>query len=204
MGSTCAPSVSRLLAARNAVVQIALTLALFLAWFQVGYAAELIPVHGYVLSAAENGHVVMRFDRVVDMLRAGVYDVDARQGSAKLPPPGTQVDAVVTRDGDALALSGSPAAAPRHIAGMPNSVVKHFVDVDDAAPRTPTVRPLTGRAIQERQRLVHQPFRAHFDTVRGTVGNWRPRRALPAPTSRRLRGPLLRRRITLRSATRIS
>lgn len=99
----------------------------------IARAAELIPVHGYVLSPAENGRVIMRVDRVVDMLPSGVYAVRL-PATYHLPPPGTQVDALVTRDRKTLALRGNPVAAPRFIAGMPNPVIKHILAAGDHAP----------------------------------------------------------------------
>ncbi len=105
-----------------------------LAWFQIGSAAELIPAHGYVLSPRENGHVIMRVDPVSAMLEGGVYIVRLPTADAKLPPPGTEVDALLTRRGSALALYEQPVAAPRFIAGTANPLVKHILTAGDRAP----------------------------------------------------------------------
>jgi cytochrome oxidase Cu insertion factor (SCO1/SenC/PrrC family) len=129
----CALRVHRSSAARHVFVRAMLVLGFMLAWFQTGSAAELIPVHGYVLSPPEHGSVIMRVDRVVGMLRGGVYAVRLPR-SGTLPSPGTEVDALLTRDGDALALYDAPVAAPRFVAGTPNPVVKHIIVAGDPAP----------------------------------------------------------------------
>lgn len=72
-------------------MRAALVLGFTLAWFQTGSAAELIPAHGYVLSPRENGHVILRVDRVTGMLDGGVYAVRLSAAGGKLPSPGTEV-----------------------------------------------------------------------------------------------------------------
>jgi cytochrome oxidase Cu insertion factor (SCO1/SenC/PrrC family) len=114
-------------------VRAVIVLGLWAGWFQIGSAAELIPVHGYVLSPAENGRVVMSVGRVVDMLRAGVFSVRL-PANRELPPPGTEVDALLMRTGSGLALYEPPIAAARFIAGTPNPVVKHIIGEGDHAP----------------------------------------------------------------------
>jgi cytochrome oxidase Cu insertion factor (SCO1/SenC/PrrC family) len=121
-------------AARSVFVRAILMLGFMAAWFQVGSAAELIPVHGYVLSPAENGHVIMRVLQVPGMLSDGVYAVRLPRASDKLPSPGTEVDALVVREGKGLALYDPPVAAGRFIAGTPNDVIKHLLVAGDRAP----------------------------------------------------------------------
>lgn len=95
-------------------------------------ASGLIPVHGFVLARPQRGQMIMRLERVVDTLRAGVYSVSGAGTGA--PPPGTEVDALVTRGRDGLALAGPPVAAAAFIAGTPNPAIKRILDAGDAAP----------------------------------------------------------------------
>lgn len=96
-------------------------------------ANGLIPVHGFVLAPPHRGHLLMRLDRVVDTMPAGVYAV-ATGTSGTPPPPGTEVDALVTRAPDGLVLQGSPIAAERFIAGTPNRDIKRTLTAGDAVP----------------------------------------------------------------------
>jgi len=75
----------------------------------------------------------MRIDRVVKMLQDGIYAVRF-PARGKLPAPGTEVDALLLREGNALALYGLPVAASRFIAGTPNPAVKHILTDGDRAP----------------------------------------------------------------------
>ncbi len=111
----------------------ALVLGFLLAWFRPGSAAELMPIHGYVLSPPEHGRVVMRIMRVPGMLEDGVYSVRLT-GSGALPRPGTEVDAVIVREGSALAFYDRPVPASRFIAGTQNPDVKHILAQGDRAP----------------------------------------------------------------------
>jgi cytochrome oxidase Cu insertion factor (SCO1/SenC/PrrC family) len=126
-------STGRLWISRNLFVRATLLLGFLMIWFRNSSAAELIPVHGYVLSSPENGRVIMRVLRVPDMLQGGVYAVRL-SASGKLPSPGTEVDALIVREGNTLALYDRPVAAPRFVAGTPNPVVKHIVTSGDRAP----------------------------------------------------------------------
>lgn len=94
-------------------------------------ADGLIPVHGYVLSAPRRGRVIMRIQRVVGMLHAGMYSVAA---SKHVPPPGTQVDALVVKGQHGLALEGDPKPADAFVAGVPNAAVKHLIADGDREP----------------------------------------------------------------------
>jgi cytochrome oxidase Cu insertion factor (SCO1/SenC/PrrC family) len=129
----CAFSVGLWPAARNAFVRTAVALGLFLAWFQIGSASEVIPVHGYVLSSPERGRTIVRIFLVAGMLQQGAYSVRV-PASVKLPPPGPEVDALLLREGKALAFYEPPVAAPPFIAGMPNPMVKHILGGGDRAP----------------------------------------------------------------------
>lgn len=136
-------------------VRAVLVLGLTLAWFQIGSAAELIPAHGYVLSPREHGRVIMRVGQVRGMLDGGVYAVRLPKSGATLPPPGTEVDALLVRQQAALALYEEPVAAPRFVAGTVNPLVKHIVTVGDRVPAY-TLVDQDGR-----------PFR--LDRIRGKV-----------------------------------
>jgi len=94
-------------------------------------AGGLIPVHGFVLSAPRRGRVIVRLQPVVGMLRAGMYAVRA---TAKVPPPGTEVDALVVRRRNGLEFSGAPIPAPPFVAGTPNAAVKQLVGVGARVP----------------------------------------------------------------------
>jgi cytochrome oxidase Cu insertion factor (SCO1/SenC/PrrC family) len=74
----------------------------------------------------------MRLDRVVDMLRGGMYDVGVSGTSA--PQPGTEVDALLVREQKGLVLHGAPIPAQRFIAGTPNPNIKRFLTDGDPAP----------------------------------------------------------------------
>src|SRR5579883_2412345 len=89
----------------NASLRIVVISAFLMMSSAAARANGLIPVHGYVLSPPRRGRVIMRLDRVVGMLRGGMYSVDA---NVKVPAPGTQVDALVVKRPDGLALAGSP------------------------------------------------------------------------------------------------
>lgn len=99
-------------------------------------ANGLIPVHGYVLSTPRRGRVIMRIQRVVGMLQAGMYSVAA---SRHVPPPGTQVDALVEKRPGGLALEGDPKPAAAFVAGVPNAAIKHLVGDGDREPVYPLV-----------------------------------------------------------------
>lgn len=94
-------------------------------------ANGLIPVHGYVLSPPRRGRLVMRIKRVVGMLKGGMYSVAS---SAHVPPPGTQVDALVVKRPSGLALVGDPTPAAAFIAGVPNAAVRHLINDGDPVP----------------------------------------------------------------------
>lgn len=121
----------------------AAVLGLLLAWFQMGSAAELIPVHGYVLSPPVHGRAIVRVNRVPRMLPEGTYSVRMTT-NAHLPRPGTEVDALLLREGNAFAFYGMPVPASRFIAGTPNPAVHHILDAGDRAPAY-TVVDQTGR-----------------------------------------------------------
>jgi cytochrome oxidase Cu insertion factor (SCO1/SenC/PrrC family) len=118
---------------KSSSVRVALVLILFLIGFRTGSAAELIPVHGFLLSPPENGRAIVRIDRVPRMLHDGVYAVRLNRG-AKLPAPGTEFDGLLTRQGNTLAFFEGPVAAPRFVAGTPNPVVKHILTNGDRVP----------------------------------------------------------------------
>jgi cytochrome oxidase Cu insertion factor (SCO1/SenC/PrrC family) len=122
------------LAYKSLQVRAVLVLGLSLAWFQIGTAAKLIPVHGYVLSPPRNGNVIMRVDRVVGMLPGGVYAVRLPAAGGTFPSPGTEVDALLTQRGSALSLYDRPVAAPRFVAGSVNPLIKHILTAGDRAP----------------------------------------------------------------------
>jgi cytochrome oxidase Cu insertion factor (SCO1/SenC/PrrC family) len=96
-------------------------------------ADSLVPVHGFVLAPPRHGHVLMRLDPVVDMLRGGMYAVGIDRSST-LPPPGTEVDALVVQHRNGLVLRGAPEAAARFVAGTPNAVIKHLLAAGDPVP----------------------------------------------------------------------
>lgn len=96
-------------------------------------ANGLVPVHGFVLAPPRHGQLLMRLERVVDTIPAGVYAVNI--GARGAPPaPGTEVDALVTRGRDGLVLHGTPVAAGRFVAGMPNPAIKRIISAGDPAP----------------------------------------------------------------------
>ena len=97
----------------------------------VARAGGLIPVHGFVLSPPRRGRLVMRIQRVVGTIHGGTYSV-ATAGSA--PPPGTEVDALVVKRRDGLALDGAPIPAAAFVAGTPNAAVKRFIGDGDRVP----------------------------------------------------------------------
>lgn len=111
----------------------AIVLGLLLAWFQTGSAAELIPVHGYVLSPPVNGRAIVHVNGVPRMLPEGTYSVRITT-IARLPRPGTEIDALLLRQHNALAFYEMPVPAPRFIAGTPNPAVRRILDAGDRAP----------------------------------------------------------------------
>ncbi|MGH7662456.1 MAG: SCO family protein [Vulcanimicrobiaceae bacterium] len=106
-------------------------LGLIVASCAAARANGLIPVHGYVLSTPRRGRVIMRLDRVVGMLPGGIYSVGDRE---KVPAPGTQVDALVVKRGNGLALAANAIPARAFVAGVPDATVKHFVAAGDPEP----------------------------------------------------------------------
>src|SRR5579875_879544 len=115
----------------NASLRIVVISAFLMMSSAAARANGLIPVHGYVLSPLRRGRVIMRLDRVVGMLRGGMYSVDA---NVKVPSPGTQVDALVVKRPDGLALAGSPTPAKKFVAGVPDKAVKHLIGDGDREP----------------------------------------------------------------------
>lgn len=98
----------------------------------------LIPVHGYVLGVPQHGHLLLRLDPVVDMLKGGVYSVgDAASGVP--PAPGTEVDALLVRESRGFVLRHQPVPAERFVAGTPNMLVTKLVGTGDPAPAFPLV-----------------------------------------------------------------
>ncbi len=118
---------------RSAILQTALTLGVLFASTQISSAAELIPVHGYVLSPLASGRIIMRVFGVPRMLPGGVYAVRMPRKS-RVPAPGTEVDALIVRHGTGLEFYQAPVAAPRFIAGTQNPTVKHILTTGDRAP----------------------------------------------------------------------
>lgn len=112
-------------------------------------AGGLIPVHGYVLGTPQHGHLLMRLDRVVNMLKGGIYSVgDAERRTP--PAPGTEVDALLVREPRGLVLRGQPTPAEPFVAGTPNTLVTHLVEANDPAPAYPLVDQL-GRPMRLNQ-----------------------------------------------------
>jgi cytochrome oxidase Cu insertion factor (SCO1/SenC/PrrC family) len=107
-------------------------------------AGALIPVHGYLLTPLRRGRVLMRVQRVVGMLPAGMYEVAA---SENVPPPGTQVDALLTKTPHGLALQGAAIPAQAFVPGTPNAAIKRTIGDGDRLPSYPLVDEM-GRPFQ--------------------------------------------------------
>jgi protein SCO1/2 len=119
--------------AHRAFVRALVTLGFAVITCGAASASGLIPVHGFVLTRPEHGRVIMHLDPVVDTLGGGTYAVGV-PASGVVPPPGTEVDALVTRQDRGFVLHGAPVPAARFIAGTVNPVIKHILAPGDSAP----------------------------------------------------------------------
>jgi cytochrome oxidase Cu insertion factor (SCO1/SenC/PrrC family) len=124
---------ARLTLLTNAFVRTAAILGFVLMSSVAASAGGLIPAHGFVLAAPQHGHVLMRLDPVVDMLKGGIYAVGVPAHGA-LPVPGTEVDALLVPVSHGFVLRDAPLPAERFVAGTANTLVKHLVVEGDRAP----------------------------------------------------------------------
>ncbi len=124
---------TRLTLPTNAFVRAAAVLGFVLLSCAGASAGGLIPVHGFVLAPPQHGHVLMRLEPVVGMLKGGIYGVGLPTNGAP-PAPGTEVDALLVPGSHGFVLRDAPRPAERFVAGTANTLVKHLVVEGDHVP----------------------------------------------------------------------